>query len=79
VALYLLGYVAFKMRVLHTVTVQRIVAAVVLLPLAPLATRRTPLLALPMLSGVVVLLVSCEMFRFATVRDSVRYSLVAPA
>jgi uncharacterized membrane protein len=79
VALYLLGHVAFKMRVLHTVTVQRIVTAVVLLPQAPLATRLTPLSALPMLSGVVVLLVSCEMFRFATVRDSVRHSPVAPA
>ena len=79
VALYLLGHVAFKMRVLHTVTVHRMVAAIALLALAPLATRLTPLTALAMLSGVVVLLVGFETFRFAAVRDSVRHSPVTPA
>ncbi|MBV9059673.1 MAG: low temperature requirement protein A [Pseudonocardiales bacterium] len=55
VALYLLAHVGFTMRVLHTVTAQRMVVAIVLLALAPLPTKLTPL---AILSGVVMLLVS---------------------
>jgi low temperature requirement protein LtrA len=79
VALYLLAHVAFKMRMLRTVTVHRVVVAIALLALAPLATRLTPLAALAMLSGVLAMLVSFETIRFAAVRDSVRHSPATPA
>lgn len=79
VALYLLAHVGFTMRVLHTVTAQRVVVAIVLLAPAPLPTKLTPLAALAILSGVVMLLVSFEMFRFTTVRDAVRHRPVEPA
>lgn len=76
VALHMLAHVGFTMRVLHTVTAQRVVVAIVLLTPAPLPTKLTPL---AILSGVVMLLVSFEMFRFTTVRDAVRHRPVEPA
>jgi len=76
VALYLLAHVAFKIRMLRTVTSQRVVVAVALLALAPLATRLTPL---AILAGVLVVLISFETIRFAEVRDSVRQSPATPA
>jgi low temperature requirement protein LtrA len=79
VALYLLAHVAFKVRVLRTVTSQRVVVAITLLALAPLATRLTPLAALAILSGVLVVLISFEAIRFAEVRDSVRHNPATPA
>jgi hypothetical protein len=50
-----------------------------LLALAPLAIRLTPLLALVILSGVLVVLIGFETVRFAAVRDSVRHSPATPA
>jgi low temperature requirement protein LtrA len=79
VALYLLAHVAFKARVLRTVTSQRVVVAIALLALAPLATRLTPLAALGILSGILVVLISFEAIRFAEVRDSVRHNPATPA
>ncbi len=78
-ALYLLAHVGFKMRVLHTVTVQRIVVAIVLLLLVPLTTWLAPLAALAVLAGVLVLLTGYEMIRFATARDAVRHRPATPA
>lgn len=78
VALYLVAHIAFKMRMLHTVTASRVVVAIALLGLAPVTTRLTPLVALAILSGVMVILISFETIRFATVRDSVRHSPPTP-
>jgi low temperature requirement protein LtrA len=79
VVLYLLAHVGFKLRMLHTVTTARVVVAVVLLALLPLATRLAPLVALMALAGVLVVLISYELIRFATARDAVRHSPATPA
>jgi lysylphosphatidylglycerol synthetase-like protein (DUF2156 family) len=79
VALYLLAYVGFRIRVLHTVTVQRVVVAIALLVLAPLTALLTTLIALAVLASVLVLLIDYEVPRFASARDSVRHGPATPA
>jgi len=79
VALYLLAHVAFKWRMVRIVTVSRVVVAVILLAVVPLTSRLTPLEALGVLAGVLVMMTSYEMIRFAAARDSVRHSRVTPA
>lgn len=78
VALYLAAHIAFKMRMLHTVTASRVVVAIALLGLAPVTTWLTPLAALAILSGIMVILISFETIRFATARDSIRHSPPTP-
>jgi low temperature requirement protein LtrA len=78
VALYLLAHVAFKIRILRTVTVQRVVVAIALLALGPLTSWLTPLASLAILSGILVVLISFETVRFATMRESVRHSPATP-
>lgn len=79
VALYLLAHVGFKLRVLHTVTVHRVMVAIALLVLLPLTVRLAPLASLALLAGVLVLLIGYEMIRFATARESVRHSSAMPS
>ncbi len=73
VALYLLAHVAFRLRNVHTVNVQRASVAVVLVALLPLAARLPALGALALLAAVMVGLIAFEAFRFADVRDRVRH------
>ena len=77
VALYLLAHVAFKLRMLRTVSAWRVVGAAILVALVPLTTRLAPLVALGVLAAVLVGLVGYEVLRFAAVRDSVRHRSVA--
>lgn len=79
VTLYLLAHVAFKWRMVRTLTVPRVVVAIVLLALVPLATNLMPLAALGVLAGVLVTLISYEMIRFATARHAVRHRPATPA
>ncbi|HEX4099458.1 MAG TPA: low temperature requirement protein A [Pseudonocardiaceae bacterium] len=79
VALYLLAHVAFKWRMVRIVTMSRVVVAVILLAVVPLTSRLTPLEALGVLAGVLVMMTSYEMIRFAAARDSVRHGRVTPA
>jgi low temperature requirement protein LtrA len=72
VALYLLALVAFRLRNVHTVNVQRVVVAGLLLALIPLAGMLPALAALGLLAGVAVGLIAYEAIRFADVRDRVR-------
>ncbi len=74
VALYLLAHVAFKWRMVRTVTVSRVVVAIVLLAFVPLTTGLPSLAALAVLAGVLVMLISYELIRFAAASDSVRHS-----
>jgi low temperature requirement protein LtrA len=73
VALYLLAHVAFRLRNVHTVNLQRVIVAVVLVVLIPLAARLPALGALALLAAVMVSLIAFEAFRFADVRDRVRH------
>jgi low temperature requirement protein LtrA len=73
VALYLLAHVATRARVMRTLTVPRLTAALVLLALLPVALQVPALAAL---AGVVVVawaLIGYEAFHFAELRHRVRH------
>ncbi|HEX6843948.1 MAG TPA: low temperature requirement protein A, partial [Actinomycetota bacterium] len=72
-ALYLAGLVAFRYRNVHSVNVQRIVAAAALLALIPAAARIPALAALGLLAAVAVGLIVFEAVRFSELRERVRH------
>jgi low temperature requirement protein LtrA len=74
VAVFLLAHVAFTYRAERLIKVQRVVTAVVLLLLIPLATHLPALGALAVLTGVMVLLICTESLRFADARERVRHA-----
>ncbi len=69
---YLLGHVAFRLRNVGTINVHRMVAVVVLVVLAAISTRMPALVALGLVAGVLVALVTYEAIRFAEARAKVR-------
>ncbi|MEX0755601.1 MAG: low temperature requirement protein A [Actinomycetota bacterium] len=73
VALYLLAHVALRYRIWHHVTVQRVVIAVVVLTLIPLAARIPALAALALLIIAMVGLIAFETLRFSEFRDRIRH------
>jgi low temperature requirement protein LtrA len=73
VALFMIAHVAFTFRAERLVKVQRVVTAVVLLLLIPLAMHLPALGALALLTGVMVLLIGAESLRFADARERVRH------
>jgi low temperature requirement protein LtrA len=73
--LYLLGHLAFRLRNVHTVNRQRLVTALLLTALIPLALEVPALAAVAVLAGVLVVLVAYEAIRFADARDRVRHEL----
>ncbi|HET7235348.1 MAG TPA: low temperature requirement protein A [Actinomycetota bacterium] len=73
VAVYLLAQVAFKYRVVRTVTVHRVVVAAGLVALAPLGARIPALAALGLVAIVLVGLIAFESLRFAELREQVRH------
>jgi low temperature requirement protein LtrA len=72
-ALYLLGHVGFRLRNVHTLNRQRLVAAVLLLALIPAASRAPGLAGVAGLAAVLSVLVAYEATRFAEARDRVRH------
>jgi low temperature requirement protein LtrA len=74
VALYLLALTAFKRYVAGSVTLERVVAAVLLLALAPLMPLVPALVALTVLTAVLVALAARETHRFREVRHHIRHS-----
>jgi len=73
VALYLLTLVAFQLRGIKTVNLQRVVVAVGLLVLTAAASYLPALGALLLLTVIMVGLVVYEVFVFAPVREQVRH------
>jgi low temperature requirement protein LtrA len=71
-ALYLLAQVAFRYRNVRTIGWPRLIAAVLLLLLLPVALAVPALTAVAMVFAVVGLLVAFEAIRFAEVRKEVR-------
>jgi low temperature requirement protein LtrA len=71
-ALYLLGHIAFRLRNVHTLNRQRLVTAIVLLALIPLATEIDALAALAVSVGLCASLVAYEAIRFSEARARVR-------
>jgi low temperature requirement protein LtrA len=74
-ALYLLAHVAFRLRNVHTLSVRRLVCAVVLLALLPAAVSLPALATLGILAGLLSALIAYEAIRYAESRDRVRHQL----
>ena len=78
-ALYLLAHVAFRLRNVRSLSRRRLVAAVLLLALLPLATEVDALVALAAVTAVCVGLIAYEAIRFREARDRVRHPRSVPA
>jgi low temperature requirement protein LtrA len=76
-ALYLVAHVAFRLRNLGTVNVQRLVVAGVLVALLPLAVELPALASAALVAGLLAALIAYEALRFAEARHRVRH--VSPA
>jgi len=72
-ALYLLAHVAFRWRNVHRFSTQRLVAAVVLVALLPLAVEIPALATLAVATGVLTALIADETVRFAELRERLRH------
>jgi low temperature requirement protein LtrA len=78
-ALYLLAHVAFRLRNVGSLNPHRLVTAVLLVAMLPLAVELPSLATLAVLAGVLGALVGYEAFRFAEARDQVRHAIVGEA
>jgi low temperature requirement protein LtrA len=76
-ALYLLAHVAFRLRNVHTLSVRRLVTAVVLVALLPVAVELPALATLALVTAVMGALIAYETIRYAEARDRVRHQLAA--
>ena len=74
-ALYLLSHVAFRWRNLHTLNKQRLVCAVLLVALLPLAVEIPALVMVGILAAVLTALIAYEAVRFADSRARIRQEL----
>jgi low temperature requirement protein LtrA len=72
-ALYLVAHVAFRLRNIHTVNVQRLVVAAILIALIPVGLLLPALTSLGILTGVLVALVIYESIRFREIRHRIRF------
>jgi low temperature requirement protein LtrA len=75
VSLYLLAHVAFRLRNIRTLNRQRLICAVLLLALLPLAVELPSLATLAVVTVVLVALIAYEALRFAEARDRIRHHL----
>ncbi|HEX8122801.1 MAG TPA: low temperature requirement protein A [Solirubrobacteraceae bacterium] len=75
-SLYLLAHVAFRLRNIHTLNRQRLVVAVLLVALIPLALEIAALATLAVLAGVLAALIAYEALRFSEARARLRYRLL---
>jgi low temperature requirement protein LtrA len=78
-AVYLLAHVAFRMRNVGTLNVQRLVTAILLCALIPLGKEIPALAALGVLVGILALLIAYEAIRFSEARDRIRHQLATEA
>ena len=72
-ALYLVAHVAFRLRNIRTVNVQRLVVAVILIALIPVGLLLPALTSLGILTGVLIALVTYEAIRFRENRHRIRF------
>ena len=72
VALYLIAHIAFRLRNVHSLNRQRVVATVVCLALIPLALHASALASVASISAVLVALIAYEAIRFREARRRVR-------
>jgi len=74
-AIYLLAHVAFRLRSMHSLSMRRLVCAIVLLALVPAGAVLPALAALGMLAATLVAVVLYEVLRYAEARDRVRHQV----
>jgi len=75
VAVYLLAHVAFRWRIVHRFSSQRLVCALVLLALVPLAIEVPALATMAIVAALLAALIVYENVRFAALRDRLRHQL----
>ncbi len=73
-ALYLLGHVAFRLRNVGSVSVRRLLCALALLALLPLAAHISALALLGIMSALLVAMTVYEVVRYAEARQRIRHS-----
>jgi low temperature requirement protein LtrA len=78
-ALYLLAHIAFRLRNVHRLSVDRLIAAVVCVALIPVAEHVPALVTLALLAVVLLALIAYEHVRFAELRQRLRRRSVAEA
>jgi low temperature requirement protein LtrA len=76
-ALYVLAHVAFKLRCLDTLSVPRLVTALVLLAVIPVAHEVDALVTVALIGAVMWGLIAFEAVHYAEARDQVRHADVA--
>jgi low temperature requirement protein LtrA len=76
-ALYLLAHVAFRWRNVHRLSLERLLAAGLLLALVPAALELPALATVGLVAAVLVALLTYEAARFAELRDRLRHQLEA--
>jgi low temperature requirement protein LtrA len=79
IALYLVAHILFRLRNVRSVNKQRLVVAVLLLALLPLAVELPALATLALVAAVLTALIAYEALRFAEARDRVRHPAEASA
>ncbi len=75
-ALYLLAQVAFKWRALHALSVQRLVTAIVLIALVPVAHEVAAVITVGLVGAVMWALIAFEGVRYREARDEIRHAPV---
>src|SRR4051794_7199300 len=78
-AVYLLAHVAFRWRNVHRFSRQRLLVAVVLVALLPLAIEIAALATLAIVAAVLAALIVFEAHRFAELRDRLRHQVAETA
>jgi low temperature requirement protein LtrA len=78
-ALYLVGHVLFRWRNMHSINVQRLLAAVICVALIPLATSADAVWALVAIALALIGLIAYEALRFREARSRIRSGAEAEA
>jgi low temperature requirement protein LtrA len=74
-AIYLLAHVAFRWRNVHRFSWQRLIAAIVLVALLPVAVEISALTTTAIVAALLAALIAFETWRFADLRDRMRHQL----
>jgi low temperature requirement protein LtrA len=74
-AVYLLAHVAFRWRNVHRFSSARLLTAVLLVALIPLATEVDAIVTIALVAVVLAALIVYETTRFAELRDRMRHQL----
>jgi hypothetical protein len=73
--MYLVAHVAFRLRNVHRFSAQRLLCAIVLVALIPVATEVAALATLAILAALLAALIVYESIRFAELRDRLRHQV----